>query len=130
VADAQSPFRTLSPTSDPATSRPPAGAPEPGPVEPASGCLLRLFWMGVGNVAWLAAGLFVARSSGWTLADAGYLVCLVALIGARYLDVFRFKGQTADGTAATPAHFRRYAAMVVVLGLLGWVVARWVGPGF
>lgn len=85
------------------------------------GCLLRVFWMAVGNVALLTLAGFILSQGRFSLLDGGYWAVVAALVGARYADIVRFRGQTADGTPATVTHLRRYA-----LGLLAVAVGLWI----
>jgi len=59
-----------------------------------AGCLLRLFWMFVGNIALVAAAFLVYRSIGWSIADLTYWLVIDLLIGARYIDIARLQGTT------------------------------------
>ncbi len=94
------------------------------------GCIPRIFWMMMGPLGLFLALVSVGLSAGWSVADLAYWVLVVLLIVARYVDVVRFKGQTADGEPATSAHLRRYILSVLALGVALWVAARALGPGF
>jgi hypothetical protein len=94
------------------------------------GCLPRIFWMMIGNLAALMAALKIYLSTGWSAADAAYWLLVALLVGARYVDIVRFKGQTMDGEPATMAHLKRYVLLVLVAGAALWIVARGLGPGF
>jgi hypothetical protein len=104
-------------------------SPQPEYQNPA-GCLTRIFWMMIGNCALLLAAVSVQRSAGWSIADAALWLIVGLLIGARYLDIVRFKGTTADGAPATMAHLKRYVLLVLVAGAALWGAARALGPGF
>ena len=95
-----------------------------------AGCLSRLFWMGLGNIALVMVALIVYKSAGWSIADLAFWLTVGLLICARYIDIVRYQGTTADGEPATTAHFRRYALMLVVVSAVVWTVARLLGPGF
>jgi uncharacterized membrane protein YdcZ (DUF606 family) len=94
------------------------------------GCLPRIFWMMLGPLGLLLATLKVYMSAGWTVADVLVWLIIGLLIGARYIDIVRFKGQTINEQPATMAHFRPYALLVLVAGTAMWVAARALGPGF
>jgi hypothetical protein len=93
---------------------------------PGLGCLLRLFWMAFGNVALLFAGMQVASSERIGAADAVYAGVVVALLVARYVDVVKLNGMTIHAEPATRAHLRRYALVIAGVGLLGWLLARFL----
>jgi hypothetical protein len=98
----------------------PSSKLSPGPSS-LQGCLLRLFWILFGHLALAAcAGLILQRGefSGF---DLGYWVIVAALVTARYLDITRFGGTTADNAPATLHHFRRFAIGVVLADLLVWI---------
>jgi hypothetical protein len=86
--------------------------------------------MGVGNIALVIAALAISNSAGRSLADLAFWLTVGLLIGARYIDLVRFRGTTIHGEPATKAHFKRYAFVLLVVGAAVWVVARALGPGF
>lgn len=103
------------------------------PTRPSSstdhpaGCLLRLFWLLFGNVALALSAMLIVRHGvglGATWADALFGASLLALLAARYLDIHRYAGQTSEGTPATPADFRRYAAMLLGIAAVAWAGAH------
>ena len=96
----------------------------------AVGCLPRIFWMFIGNVALFMAAAAVYASAGWSIADVVYWLIVGLLICARYIDIVRFKGKTTDGEPATTTHLKRYALMVLLVGAALWAAARALGPGF
>jgi hypothetical protein len=51
----------------------------------------------------------------------------VLTIAARRVDITRWQGTTASGEPATLAHWRRYAATVVLVAAAACVVAHMVG---
>ena len=104
-----------------------AGQPE---YQSPAGCLPRLFWMGLGNIALVMAALLVNKSAGWSIADVAFWLTVGLLICARYIDIVRYQGMTVEGEPATTAHFRRYALMLVPVSAVVWSVARLLGPGF
>lgn len=104
------------------------GAPS-AELHPA-GCLLRVFWMGFGNILFLSLAAAIFRSSSYTWLDAAYAGTVSGMVLARYLDVRRFEGLTVDSQPATLGHFRRYAVGLALVGGIVWCVARASGPGF
>jgi hypothetical protein len=95
-----------------------------------AGCLPRLFWMALGNVALVGAALAIYKSTGWSIADLAFLLIVGLLIGARYIDIVRYQGKTADGEPATRAHLKRYVLWLLVTAIALWAVTRALGPGF
>ena len=95
-----------------------------------AGCLPRIFWMAVGNIALVMAALAIYTSAGWSIADLAFWLIVGLLIGARYIDIVRYKGTTVHGEPATTAHFKRYVLILLVVGAAVWAVARALGPGF
>jgi hypothetical protein len=86
--------------------------------------------MGVGNIALVVAALLIYKSAGWSIADLVFWLIVGLLVGARYVDIARYKGTTVDGDPATTAHFRRYALVLLVVSAAVWAAARALGPGF
>lgn len=85
------------------------------------GCLLRLFWTVVGNLALLALIYSISTQQGFGLLDAVYWLVVVALATARYLEITRYRGQTLEGTPATRHHFQRYALWLFLVALALWI---------
>lgn len=104
--------------------------PTQGEYQNPLGCLPKIFWMMMGPLGLLLAALSVFMSAGWTMADAVVWLLIGLLIGARYVDIARFKGETINDQPATMVHFRRYALLVLVAGAALWTLARALGPGF
>jgi len=92
--------------------------------DPPAGCLLRLFWIMIGNAVLLfcAYAIVQHRSSMFGMADAFYWAIVGSLLAARYVDIRHFCGTTADGEPATMVHWRRYA---IVLGVVS--AGLWLG---
>ena len=93
---------------------------------------LRLFWMFLGNIALGASALYMLshRASIFSPADVVYAVSVPLLIVARYVDIARFKGDTAYGEPATLAHWRRYALSLLLGSIVAWVVIHGIGYVF
>jgi len=99
------------------------------PNTSALGCLLRVFWMLGGIAILLYSAIWIAIKSGsanLSVIDAVFGAGLFAAILARYLDIRYFSGTTGTGEPATMADWRRYAALMVVLGLAALGVAHGV----
>ncbi len=94
--------------------------------DPPAGCLLRLFWMMIGNVILLlcAYGIIQHRSSVLSTADAFYWAIVGSLLAARYVDIRHLCGTTAEGDPATMAHWRRYATVLGVVSTSLWLGAH------
>ncbi len=103
----------------------------PTSAQPSTGvgCLLRLVWMIVGNVALATSGLVAARAGRLTPvpADAVFWCAVALMIGARYLDITHYRGATSDGHPATLSDWRRYAIKLPLIAGAAWAIARVVG---
>jgi hypothetical protein len=94
--------------------------------DPPAGCLMRLFWMMIGNVILLLCAYRITQhqSSVLSIADAFYWTIVGSLLAARYVDIRCFCGTTADGDPATMAHWRRYARGLGVVSTALWLGAH------
>ena len=110
--------------SEPAVS--PASADKP------TGCLMRLMWMAVGNLAIILClvAIFHERASRIGGIDLLYGLAVLGTIAARYVDIVRFGGTTGDGAPATLADWRRHAVSLGAAAALAWLAARWALPYF
>lgn len=89
------------------------------------GCLIPTFWMLVGNgILALCAVSIAAGSALFSAADLLYWLTVGSLLAARYVDIRYFNGRTAEGKPATPAHWRRYAVVLVAVAAVVWIVAH------
>ena len=93
----------------------------PGRSRP-SGCLLRVYWMLLGNALVGLLAYVIAGGDG-TLgpADLLYWLGVAGLVAARYVDIAYLAGETAEGEPATMKHWQRYS-----LGVLGVAVTLWL----
>jgi hypothetical protein len=66
----------------------------------------------------------IAQATAVSYYDVLLWLVVLAMIGARYLDVARFGGMTVNAEAASMGHVKRYAGMLVVLALALWGAAR------
>jgi hypothetical protein len=96
------------------------------PETSLGGCLVRLCWMMLGNVALLLTAAWISQQhSGFlSVADAAFWGLIAFVIAARYVDVARFQGRTATYEPATMVHWRRYALGVLLFGLGVWILAH------
>ena len=98
-------------------------------TKPASGggCLLRLYWMFLGNVVLLFLFAFILKKHFTfpSLLDAGYWATVISLIAARHFDIRYMKGETAEGKPASPNDFRRYSIMLFIVSVLIWSIG-WI----
>ena len=104
--------------------------PTPAQDQSPAGCLARLVWMLMGNLALVVLVFVIYQSAGWTIADLAYWLIIGVMIGARYIDIARFAGTTMNDEPATMAHFRRYLLLVLLVGAAVFAAARALGPGF
>ena len=96
-----------------------------------SGCLVRVYWMALGNVILLfcAFGILQNDSSLFGIADAFYWAVVGSVLAARYVDVRYLGGMTADGHPASWGHWRRYAVLLLAGCTAVWLVlhaAAWL----
>jgi len=96
------------------------------PALAGAGVLLRLYWIGFGNIVLLFLLIFaLEREPAFpSLMDLVYFLVLVSVIGVRYVDIRFYNGTTAEGRLATPGHWRRYALWMSGAGLCAWGLAR------
>lgn len=96
--------------------------------EKTGGCFIRLTWMVFGTLAVLFSAVALSNNHGQTLsvADVTLWGAIALMLAARYYDISRLEGQTVFGEPATMATWRRYAGILVVVGLVVWGVARWM----
>jgi len=91
-----------------------------------SGCLVRLYWMGIGNVALLlcAAAILTHRGGFLSVADIVYWVLAATLGVVRFVDIRKLGGRTAAGEPASAAHWRRYLIFLIVASSIIWGAAH------
>jgi hypothetical protein len=95
----------------------------------ASAVFGRLFWMMVGPfMLAIFAISIIRRTDGWFSPLAGlYFLALGGMLLGRWLEFRSGQPLTAMGTPATAAHLRRYALVLSLLGIAGWVLANLIG---
>lgn len=103
-----------------------ATADEQPEYRPATGCLLRVFWIMLGNLTLLFCGIYIAQHATGLVgvADAFYGAIVGSLLLARYVDIRHFQGRTAEGEPASMTHWRRYAVLLVAVSTGIWVAAH------
>lgn len=101
--------------------------PPGGPSGRTTGAeaLARFYWMFAGNAAVGFLAMSIARhAQALSWRDLAYWGAVASLIAVRFVDIARLGGATADGEPATPAHWRRYSALLVLICGLGWAAAH------
>ncbi len=56
-----------------------------------------------------------------------YWLTVGLIVGARYVDIRFYKGQTVDFAPANLGHWRRYTALLIPVALVLWGGAVWAG---
>lgn len=94
-----------------------------------AGCLIRLFWMIVGNALLFFCAMAIAQgtSSLFEPIDALFWILVGSLLITRYVDIRYFNGMTSDGDAATMADFKRYALLLGFIAIGLWIGAHLFG---
>ena len=89
----------------------------------------RMLWFFFGPmVLMLTLWGILSQRSGWiTVLDAIYLVAVLAMIGARWIEQRSGQAMTGTGQPSTWRDFRRYAAFLVPLTAGAWFAANLVG---
>ena len=88
--------------------------------------LARLYWMALGNVVLILSSVSILQHKGEMLnaADVVFWITVPALIVVRYLDIKLWDGQTAMGTPATMAHWKKYSTMLLACSAAVWVLCH------
>jgi hypothetical protein len=92
-----------------------------------SGCLVRLFWMGVGNLILVLLVIGIGQNHAgfaMTARDIFYWGTVVCLLAVRYVDIRYLGGETADNRPASMSDWSRYAATVIGASLVLWLGAH------
>lgn len=91
-----------------------------------AGCLVRLAWMMIGNVALAACAAAIATRTGSFLsaADVVFWALVPILIWLRHVDVTHMKGQTVTGQPASLSHWKRYVGLLLASCLVAWAAAH------
>ncbi len=84
-----------------------------------SGCLLRLYWMLLGNVIVLASVGMMVKTGSLLLYGSAFIVIAASIIIARYADIRYFNGHKADASGpASMADWKKYAVSASALYLI------------
>lgn len=104
-------------------------APSEAEAESMGGCLTRIAWLLAAPLTLLMLGAVVARNGGgvWAPASLAYWAIVIVALAVRYVDIFRYRGQTMEGTPASRDDWRRYRLRFPLVALLGWAAAIWMG---
>ena len=88
--------------------------------------IARLFWMAIGNVVLVMACVSILHRSGplFHTADVVFWVTVLALILVRYLDIRLWDGQTAMGTPASMAHWKKYSVLLLAGSTVAWAICH------
>jgi hypothetical protein len=93
-----------------------------------SGCLLRIFWMFLGNAALVLVALMIVRAGrAFSVLDGVYWLVVVLSLAARYTDIHYFKGTNVEGNPSTPDDWRRYAWILLPLAGAAWLAVHLLG---
>jgi len=97
-----------------------------------SGCLVRSLWTIVGHAVLLIFVLLIFEKNARCLSiyDGLYLLVIVLIILARFIDIRFLKGETVYGQPASMAHLRRHIFVVVPVYLLFLILAHVFGVLF
>lgn len=100
-----------------------------GETEGMGGCLLRLYWLVIAPIALLGLAASLAKTGAGPLSKVSviYWVVAVGALLVRYLDIFRFQGETAAGSPASRADWRGFAIRLTLVAVGVWAVALGIG---
>jgi hypothetical protein len=100
---------------------------QPPANQPPLGCLLRLFWMMIGNGVLFLVGVQLIQSDQHLSGlDAAFWLILLLTVGARFIDIRYFAGTDGFGVPSTLSDWRRYAIKMVSLAGIVWLVMHLV----
>jgi hypothetical protein len=87
-----------------------------------TGCLVRICWLLLGNVAILIAARVIAlhKESFWSPTDLAFWIIVAGMIAIRYLDISKLDGLTATGEPASMKHWKVYSLLLTVISLVIW----------
>ena len=95
----------------------------------SSGCLLRLFWLLLGNAVLVIVALQILIRVGGVFSglDVVYWSVVALILAARYADIRYFKGTTAEGKPSTLEDWRRYAFILVLSAGVALLTVHFLG---
>jgi hypothetical protein len=84
------------------------------------GLLLRLYWMMLGNGVLVVSAAFLIAypQTPVVFLAAVYVLGVISLVAARFVDIRYCGGQTADGAAATLGDWTKYVKTLLPLSAL------------
>jgi hypothetical protein len=91
------------------------------------GCLVRGFWMLLGNAMMAVYLVYIAQGDGplYSFFSLGFWIVLGLVLYARYMDVTRFAGTTSEGDRpATMVDVKRFSKIQVAIAGTAWVVVH------
>ena len=86
-----------------------------------------MFWMFIGTLVMILCALAIAehKQVWYSPYDFVFWIMFILLILARFLDVKKYKGRTAQGDQLmTIALWRRYASFIFIISLGIWLAAH------
>ena len=96
-------------------------APQQQQFDPLSGCLLRFFWLVLGNLTLvIVAGRTLASSGAVYHLDLIYWSVVGLILAARFADIRYFQGATGEGRPASMTDWRRHAVYLLLVAGTAW----------
>lgn len=87
-----------------------------------SGCLLRLYWMWMGNVSLVLIGIIISTTKNLLPLSILFWLITFSMILTRYLEIRYYKGQTSDCSGeATIQDWKKYSALLLLFSLILWM---------
>jgi len=96
---------------------------------PMAGRLLRVFWLFIGNAVVYASWVAIVLTSAPlpSVHDAVVWLTIGLMILARRSDIRRFAGRTSQGEPTAMADWHRYVVILVGSGIVGGLIAHFLG---
>lgn len=96
-----------------------------GAETPLGGCLVRLIWsFGCGILLLLLVPIVVNDSERLSPLSVGFWILACLIIGARYLEMARYRGAMNADEPGTWRDVHRFAAGLVVIAGAAWSIAH------
>ncbi len=89
--------------------------------------IARLFWMILGPIGLILLAMVILRHGAFSLRDGVFAIALLGAMFARYVDVSRYHGKTAEGAPATMKDVRSYMRGLLLLAVAVWGGAHVAG---
>ena len=94
----------------------------------AKGCLLRAYWMLLGNaLVAIFAYRIVEMGGRITVMDVLYWLGAASLVIVRYVEIRFLGGTTGEGEPATMKHWKAYSSCVLAVSVILWLVVHGLG---